>query len=104
MCSGAQLPVATGFAVALGVFGTAIATVICYKLVKIAGTVFTSMVTYGIPFIALGWGIFYGEKINMLQVLGLFVILGGVYIASLNISKQSVKDLFQKNKTGQTDL
>jgi drug/metabolite transporter (DMT)-like permease len=65
----------------LGILGTALATVVFYKLVKLAGPVFASMVTYGIPFIAIVWGLMYGETINGFQVLGLIIILTGVYLA-----------------------
>ncbi len=80
---------ATAAALLLGIVGTAFAFVLFYKLLKQAGPVFSSMVTYGIPFIALGWGFKYGEKINIYQVGALLVILGGVYLASLNFSRQS---------------
>jgi drug/metabolite transporter (DMT)-like permease len=65
----------------LGIVGTALATVVFYKLVKLAGPVFASLVTYGIPFIAIVWGLLYGETVNGLQVFGLTIILTGVYLA-----------------------
>lgn len=66
----------------LGVMGTAVATVLFYILLKRAGALFTSMVTYGIPFIALLWGLADHESIVPLQVVGLAVILFGVYFSS----------------------
>jgi drug/metabolite transporter (DMT)-like permease len=66
----------------LGIMGTAVATVLFYILIKRAGGFFASMVTYGIPFIALSWGLLAGETINGWQVLGLAVILSGVYLAN----------------------
>lgn len=66
----------------LGIFGTAIASIIFYMLVKRAGPLFASMVTYGIPFVAIGWGIWGGEHVNMQQVVCLSVILIGVYLAN----------------------
>ncbi len=66
----------------LGIFGTAIASVLFYMLVKRAGALFASMVTYGIPFVAIGWGIWGGEHVNLQQVLCLSVILGGVYLVN----------------------
>jgi len=51
-------------------------------LIKRAGAVFSSMVTYGIPFVAIMWGIIYGEKIGWKQLLSLVIILAGVYIAN----------------------
>jgi drug/metabolite transporter (DMT)-like permease len=51
-------------------------------LLKRAGTVFSSMVTYGIPFVALFWGILANEQINPVQIGCLCIILGGVYLAN----------------------
>ena len=73
---------ATGASVILGVAGTALASIIFYVLLKRAGALFTSMVTYGIPFVALFWGLVAGETINLIQIIGLGVILTGVYIAN----------------------
>jgi drug/metabolite transporter (DMT)-like permease len=73
---------ATLAATCLGVMGTAIATVLFYMLVKRASGIFASMVTYAIPFVAIGWGIYYKENITWSQVLCLLVILAGVYLAN----------------------
>lgn len=74
--------VSTGAAAVLGIMGTAVASVIFYMLVKRAGAVFASMVTYGIPFVAIGWGIIYNEQVGWKQVLCLVLILCGVYVAN----------------------
>jgi drug/metabolite transporter (DMT)-like permease len=66
----------------LGIAGTALASIIFYILVKKAGGLFASLVTYGIPFVAIGWGIYYHEKVLPLQVVGLVIILLGVYLAN----------------------
>ncbi|MBI1342897.1 MAG: EamA family transporter [Terrimonas sp.] len=67
--------------VILGIVGSAIATVLFYMLVKNAGALFASLVTYGIPFISLAWGYIDGESVNLIQVLCLMIILSGVYLA-----------------------
>jgi drug/metabolite transporter (DMT)-like permease len=72
----------TSAAAVLGVMGTAVASVIFYMLVKRAGAVFASMVTYGIPLVAIIWGIIYKENVGWKQVLCLVIILAGVYIAN----------------------
>lgn len=79
----------TGYASLLGVFGTAISTVLFYILLKRAGAVFASMVTYGIPVIAIAWGIVYGEHIGWKQLLSMLIILSGVWVAN---RKLQVKD------------
>lgn len=66
----------------LGIFGTAIASVLFYLLVKRAGPVFASMVTYGIPIVAIGWGLLRQEYIREKQVFSLFIILAGVYLVN----------------------
>ena len=67
--------------VLLGVVASAIATALFYILVKKAGGLFASLVTYGIPFIAIAWGFIYGENITLLQIGCLGIILSGVYLA-----------------------
>ena len=69
-------------AIVLGIFGTAVATVLFYQLMKRAGALFSSMVTYGIPFVAVFWGVLANEVITLLQLLGLLIILIGVYLAN----------------------
>ena len=66
----------------LGIFGTAIASILFYMLMKRAGPLFSSMVTYGIPFVAIGWGLLAGETIGQLEIVGLLIILSGVYLAN----------------------
>lgn len=66
----------------LGVIGTSIATILFYYLVKQSGMLFGSMVTYGIPIVAVAWGILDGESLNLIQMASLGVILLGVYIVN----------------------
>lgn len=78
--SGIRWPVIAS--ILLGIVASAIATALFYMLVKRAGGLFASLVTYGIPFVALGWGFIYGENITEVQVGCLGIILGGVYLAN----------------------
>jgi drug/metabolite transporter (DMT)-like permease len=75
---------ANAYAALLGIAGTAIASVIFYRLIKTAGAVFASLVTYGIPFVACMWGLFLGEEIGWKQWGSLVVMLSGVYLANRN--------------------
>lgn len=74
----------------LGVLGTAVASVLFYILVKRAGGLFASLVTYGIPFVAILWGIYYHEKITYLHVVSLLIILFGVYMANRPEKKKQI--------------
>jgi drug/metabolite transporter (DMT)-like permease len=71
--------ISTGASALLGTMGTAIATIIFYILLKRSGAVFTSLVTYGIPFVAIFWGLFIGENVGWKEVGCLIIILAGVY-------------------------
>ena len=75
----------TGYSALLGIFGTAVASIIFYMLVKRAGAVFASMVTYGIPVVANFWGLVYGEEVGWKQVSCLLIILAGVYVANRKV-------------------
>lgn len=63
----------------LGVVGTAVAWVMFYLLVKRSTALFASSVTFLVPVIALAWGWVYGESITIYELVGLLVILTGVY-------------------------
>ncbi|RYY28660.1 MAG: DMT family transporter [Chitinophagaceae bacterium] len=84
---------ATSASAVLGVFGTALATIIFYILIKKAGVVFSSMVTYGVPFVALGWGLIAGDSMTALQVAGLVVILTGVYLTNRKTPEKKKDEL-----------
>ena len=75
---------ATSASSILGILATAIASILFYSLMKKAGGLFASTVTYGIPFVAIGWGLLNGEHITILHVIGLIIILCGVYLANKN--------------------
>lgn len=84
-----------GCSAILGAVGTAFATILFYKLIQKAGIIFSSMVTYVIPIIAIGWGLGFGEKIGWKQVACMVVILVGVYFVNYRSEKQdeiSVQD------------
>ena len=71
-----------GYVFILGVLGTSIATIVFYNLIKIKDTVFASMVTYLMPIVAIIFGVLDGEIINAIQLFGMALILGGVFINS----------------------
>ncbi|MER3499378.1 MAG: permease [Chitinophagaceae bacterium] len=70
-------------AVVLGVAGTAIATLLFYVLIKRAGGIFASLVTYSIPIVGTFWGVLDGESIGATQIFCITIILFGVYLANV---------------------
>lgn len=66
----------------LSIFGTAIAKTLFNKLVQISSPIFSTSVTYLIPIIAVFWGIYFGENLNLKQLIAGLIILFGVYLAN----------------------
>jgi drug/metabolite transporter (DMT)-like permease len=73
----------------LGIAGSAIATAIFYMLIKRAGGLFASLVTYGIPVVGIFWGVMDGEQISIKEIGCLGIILLGVYLANRTDKKES---------------
>ncbi len=71
-----------GAIVILAVVGTTIAVLMFNKLIQSGGAVFASMVTYIVPIVAIIWGVLDGESISVWSILGVFVILAGVYLVN----------------------
>lgn len=70
------------FVAILGIIGTGIANVLFYKLIQISSPVFATSVTYLIPIVAFFWGLLDNEMLTLIQFLGAFIILIGVYLSS----------------------
>jgi drug/metabolite transporter (DMT)-like permease len=66
----------------LGILGTTIASILFYVLMKRAGGVFASAVTYGIPFVAMFWDIIHNMPTNIWIWLSLLIILSGIFITN----------------------
>jgi len=73
-----------GSVLLLSLFGTVLASILFYHLVQKTSAVFGSTVTYIMPIVALFWGFADGEVISFLHVLGMSLILFGVYITKRN--------------------
>ena len=69
----------------LGIFPTALAFQLRYHITKTSGPVFLSYVAYLIPIFALIWGfILLSEKIYFSSIVGIILILIGVFIGRKN--------------------
>ncbi len=64
----------------LALIGTGLATILFFKLVQDTSALFGSSVAYTIPIVAVIWGIVDGEQFYLLQLIGLFAILIGIYL------------------------
>jgi drug/metabolite transporter (DMT)-like permease len=77
-------------AIALGLFGTAFAYLVYYKLIDSAGATFISMVTYLLPPFGVILGmVFLAESPDWYAFAGMALILAGVMIVNRNRTKPS---------------
>jgi drug/metabolite transporter (DMT)-like permease len=71
-----------GFITILAVFGTAISVIIFNVLIKNTSAIFAASVTYLIPIVAMGWGLFDNESVLPLHFAWIGLILLGVYLVN----------------------
>ncbi|EDP98493.1 EamA family transporter [Kordia algicida OT-1] len=83
------MQIALGYVAILSLFGSAIAKVIYSRLVQISSPVFASSVTYTMPVVAIFWGVIFGEKLSLYQLLGGVIILLGVYLVNNTKKKKT---------------
>jgi drug/metabolite transporter (DMT)-like permease len=70
------------FIMILGVVGTGIANILFFKLIQMSSPVFATSVTYLIPVVAFFWGLLDNEMLSLVQFIGAFIILIGVYLSA----------------------
>ncbi|MEY2964102.1 MAG: hypothetical protein RL754_1363 [Bacteroidota bacterium] len=73
---------ALGYITILGILGSGIAVIIFNRLIQITTALFSSSVTYAIPIVAILWGIWDGEQILWNHLLGLGIIVTGIYLVN----------------------
>lgn len=76
------------YLLALAILGTSLANIYFNRLIHLSTPVFAASVTYTIPLVAVLWGFWDGEKINIFQLLGGLIILLGVWL--VNKKKKSI--------------
>jgi len=62
----------------LSIFGTGLAMMMNYRLLKVSTPLFASTVTLLMPIVAIIWGILDGEKLTVMQFIGAVIILAGL--------------------------
>jgi drug/metabolite transporter (DMT)-like permease len=68
---------------ALALLGTAVAQLLWFRMLRRYGAARSTLVSYLIPATALVYGVvFLSEHVSMLELVGFFLILGGVALAA----------------------
>ena len=69
-----------GYICVLGILGSGIAVILFNLLIQMTTALFSSSVTYAIPVVAILWGIWDGEHILWNHLVGLGIIITGIYL------------------------
>jgi len=73
--------VGLGYVTVLALFSTVLASVIFFQLIQWTNALFSSTVSYLVPLVAVAWGVFDNESLSMAVLLGMGLILSGVYLS-----------------------
>ena len=67
-------------------------------LMKRAGGIFASTVTYGIPFVAIAWGLIHHEHLTFIHLIGLIIVItsSGITTTCFGKSLNSIDLLLTK--------
>ena len=72
----------------MGVFSTAMASIVMFNLTKVAGPTFVSLTHYILPVYVVILGSFLlKEDIHLYQIIGMFVILAGIVLTRIGSKK-----------------
>lgn len=71
-----------GFVLLLALMSTAVANLLFVKLIGISTPLFASSVTYIMPIVAVMWGVIDGEVLTVWHLVGMGLIISGVYLAN----------------------
>lgn len=66
----------------LGVISNATAILLFAKLVEISSPIFASMVTYLMPIVAVGWGIWDGEVVSIKEIAAMAIIIVSIWLVN----------------------
>lgn len=73
----------------LSIFGTGLAMMMNYRLLKVSTPLFASTVTLLMPIVAIIWGFLDGEKLTIIQFIGAgIIIMGLIFLRSNTLIKK----------------
>ena len=78
----------------LAIIGSAISIIIFNQLIKKTSAIFAASCTYLIPIVAILWGFVDGETLSTKQLIGVLIILSGVYL----VNRKKTDQKASKNK------
>lgn len=84
----------------LSAFGSVISLFVYNSLIHKTSALFATSVTYLIPIFAIMWGISDGETVGITQILGMAIVLLGVYMVNIRNSHlfNRLKELLYKKQ------
>jgi drug/metabolite transporter (DMT)-like permease len=83
-----------GYIAILAVVGSAFANAIYYFLVRDTSPLIASIVAYFIPIVATMWGLLDNERLASNMLIGVILILGGVYLINRPGVLRKIREVF----------
>ena len=72
----------------MALLGTTISSIFYFRLIQRTNVVFASSITYLIPVVAIGWGVWDGERLMPMHFVGMGLILMAVWLISRKTAPQ----------------
>jgi drug/metabolite transporter (DMT)-like permease len=69
--------------ITLGLFGTAMAQLLFYQVIKRSSPVFTSSIVFALPIVAVFWGVLDGEAIMAWHYVGMAFVAGAIIVIKM---------------------
>jgi len=73
--------------ITLAILGSVITSIAYFYLINISGSLFASTVSYLTPVVAILLGLYDGEKLFLIQYLGILVLLSGIVFTRFDVKK-----------------
>lgn len=73
--------------ITLAILGSVITSIAYFYLINISGSLFASTVSYLTPVVAIVLGLYDGEKLFLIQYLGIIVLLSGIVVTKMGNKK-----------------
>jgi drug/metabolite transporter (DMT)-like permease len=83
-----EVPISVFYPViTLAILGSVITSIAYFYLINISGSLFASTVSYLTPVVAILLGLYDGEKLFLIQYLGILVLLSGIVFTRFDVKK-----------------
>lgn len=77
--------------IALALLSSVITSIAYFYLINISGSLFASTVSYLTPVVAIIFGLYDGEKLFFVQIIGIIIMLSGIVVTKIDSNRLALK-------------